>query len=125
MKLRRAVLHYGRNAIHIRNEMADCPGAPFQLSRDEWSNFSKCRYHGLVAKTDHLGYWLLTERGGQFLRGEISIPETVLTFRNRVVGHEGRPVGVIHFRPLIPEFDKLTYSEGKASPRQTQPLFIP
>lgn len=123
LKLHRAVLHYGRNAIHIRNEMADCPGAPFQLTRDEWSNFSKLRYHGLAAKTDRLGYWLLTTRGTQFLKREITLPETVLTFRNRVVGHEGRTMGINHFRPLIPEFDRLTYSEEKVSPRTTQPLF--
>jgi hypothetical protein len=123
MKLRKAVLHYGRNEIHIRKHMADCLGAPFQLSKDEWSNFTKLRYHGLAAKCDRRGYWLLTKRGSDFLKGEVSIPQTVVTFANRVAGHDGTLIHISRFRPLIPEFDKLTYSEEKPAPKPTIPLF--
>ncbi len=123
MKLRKAVLHYGRNEIHIRKQMADCLGAPFQLTKDEWSNFTKLRYHGLAAKTERRGYWLLTKRGGQFLRGEISIPETVITFANHVAGHDGPDIHIKVFARAIPEFDKLTYTEKTADVTPTLPLF--
>lgn len=60
---------------------------PFQYTQS-----TKLRFHGLIAK-DKVngkwnGHWLITKRGGEFLRGEISIPQKVQTFRNRVIDHD-------------------------------------
>jgi len=51
VKLHQAILHYGRNSIHIRNEMADTT-APFALTKDEWTNFSYLRHFGLAHHAD-------------------------------------------------------------------------
>jgi hypothetical protein len=81
--------------------MADCLNAPFQLTKDEWSN-TKLRYHGLAAECDRRGYWLLTKRDSDFLTGEVSTPETVITFANHVAGHHGQVIHISWFKPLIP-----------------------
>lgn len=94
VKVRKAVYLKGENNIHLLKEM---PGDT-QLEIHEWNNFTKLRFHGLVAKYKdadgkHLsGRWLITKRGFAFLRGELEVPARVLTFRNRVVEHDPRMV---------------------------------
>src|SRR5690242_20376386 len=54
------------------------------LTVNAHNNAQKLRYHALIAKIDEQpGKWLITARGGQFLRGEIAVPMTVHTFRNK------------------------------------------
>ena len=54
-------------------------------------NFQKLRYFGLVAHPRDengkriWGRWLITKRGGQFLRGEISVYSFVVSYRNHVI----------------------------------------
>ena len=109
-KLLRAVQYYGRNEIHLHKEMKAARGAPFQLTDHEWGNFSKLRFHALAFKVNGKpGYWGITRRGGQFLKGEISVPLRVKTFRNRVLdgeqGHSGELVHVAAFRGQVPRFE--------------------
>ncbi len=78
------------NIIH-KNEL--------ELTHSEYGNFQKLRFHGLIAKHRiegawREGEWLITKRGGQFLRGEIQIPARVKTFRNRVIGHDTDVVAI-------------------------------
>ena len=54
------------------------------FSKNEYANFQKLRYSGLVAKCEKSAYWLLTKRGAAFLRNEIFLPKGVLVFRNRI-----------------------------------------
>jgi len=87
IKFRTAVVKKNENKIHLIN---DLKGTPEELEPYEWKNWTKVRFHGLVAKykTDGIwerGYWLITHRGAQFLNGEISIPKTVQTYRNVIV----------------------------------------
>src|ERR1035441_5888882 len=63
-----------RNYFHLQKDL--------DLTKSEFTNFQKLRFHALVAKTDDPGYWLITARGGEFLRGEVAVPRTVRTFRN-------------------------------------------
>lgn len=70
-----------------------------KLSNSAYTNLYKLRYHGLIAKHKingewHKGEWLITRRGGQFLRGEIEIPVRVQTFRNKVIGHDSQLVKI-------------------------------
>lgn len=75
------------------------------LSKGEYNNFQKLRFHALVAKVqDKKGSWLITTRGGQFLRGEIGVPTEVQTFRNRVISHSDQKVGIGNFKGRYPEF---------------------
>ncbi len=84
-KLLLAVRHYGRNDIHIRDDMKRAQGARFQITDDEWTNWGYLRYFGLAVhvskENPRNGRWLLTTRGAQFLKGEIPIPKAV-----RVIG---------------------------------------
>jgi hypothetical protein len=75
-QFREAVISKGENKIHLQSDL--------RLSKNQYNNFQKLRYHGLVAKTDISGVWLLTRRGNRFLRGEIEIPKGVLVSRNKI-----------------------------------------
>jgi hypothetical protein len=84
IKLKTEVIKRNRNMIHFKDEMS--------LTKSEFCNFQKLRYHGLIAKyidpttDEHLaGYWLLTKRGNQFCKNEIALPASVFTFRNKIV----------------------------------------
>jgi hypothetical protein len=71
-----------------------------ELSKNEDSNLTKLRFHGLIAKVyDEQGKrvggaWLITKRGVDFLKGGLEIPSRVQTFRNRVVDHDPKKVNL-------------------------------
>jgi len=59
-----------------------------QLSRSAWDNFQKLKHWGLVRKKNpkgKSGIWILTEKGRDFLSGDISVPRIVTTFHDIVV----------------------------------------
>lgn len=78
-----AVRSAGENNIGF----ADIPWDSFNRRQ----NFQKLRYFGLVAHVRDAagrairGRWLITRRGGAFLRGEIQIPSWVTTYRNKII----------------------------------------
>ena len=89
----------GRNDFHLQKDL--------HLSVNEFSNFTKLRFHALVAKVNGKpGYWLITARGGQFLRGEVSVPLRVKTFRNQVKDHSPELVHIDELKGRIPMFEK-------------------
>ncbi len=60
------VREHDKNEFHLQRDL--------HLNVNEFSNFTKLRFHALVAKVDSKpGYWLITARGGQFLRGKIAV----------------------------------------------------
>lgn len=81
----------------IRSEKNNVHLSTLGASYAERSRITQLRFHGLVAKVrgpkgKHVpGHWLITRRGGQFLRGEVTIPKVVETVDNTVM-HD-RPVG--------------------------------
>jgi hypothetical protein len=84
IKMKRGVIEMQKNQIHLQSELV--------LSKNDYNNFQKLRYHGLVAKCidsetkERLsGYWLLTKRGNEFLKNMVSLPLAVYTFRNKIV----------------------------------------
>lgn len=102
----------GMNCVHVSTEV--------NLTKTEYNNFQKLRYHGLVYhyKTNGQtkdGYWLITHRGAQFLHGEIQIPARVLTYNNEVVEHDSRLVmvkDVIGETPYFDDIDTIEYEPG-------------
>lgn len=82
VKLKKQVIKTNTNAVHLKE---------LTLSKSEYNNFQKLRYHGLVARVKNqsgeieTGYWLLTKRGNLFLNNEINVPKKVLIFRNSIV----------------------------------------
>ena len=83
IEFKRKVLELNRNEIHLQKDL--------RLTNNQFGNFQKLRYHGLIAKVYDKetklhkgGYWLLTRKGNQFLKNEISTSSNVLTFRNKI-----------------------------------------
>jgi hypothetical protein len=96
-----AVCDKGENDIHLLREMT----GEQKLLPHEWNNWTKLRFHGLVAKTDHAGSWLLTHRGAEFLKGQLSIPVEVQTYRNEVTGHSDQTVFIKDVVGKLPYFE--------------------
>jgi len=124
-KLRQAVRHYGRNKIHLRKDMGK--DSPFPLSFDQLTNFSKLRMFGLAVHADPKnprgGYWLLTSRGSQFLRGETSVPRQVYTFRGHPVPvqpENSLMVRIEDYQKELPQIE--TFTNEKAEPRANAQL---
>jgi hypothetical protein len=90
---------HNKNEFHLQRDL--------HLNVNEFSNFTKLRFHALVAKVDDKpGCWLITSRGGQFLRGEIAVPHRVKTFRNRVLEHSPELIHIDQLKGKVPEFEK-------------------
>lgn len=74
------------------------PRAPFQLKkvliRDQNGDYAKLRYWGLLEQVD-LGWWRLTARGRAFVRGEVEVPRTALTYNRRLIRLCDEPVSVV------------------------------
>ena len=89
VKFKRGVLKEGENRVHLIKTLK---GTENELKPYEWKNWTKLRFHGLVAKykVDGVwdrGYWVLTKRGNDFLQGKLAVPSKVQTFRNKVIDH--------------------------------------
>lgn len=80
------------------------------LTHSEYGNFQKLRFHALIAKYKvdgkwQRGKWLMTKRGGDFLKGKIAVPAKVQTFRNKVVAHDFQRVYVKDILSVEPYFE--------------------
>ena len=86
IKFKRAMLESQSpefNKLHAQRDV--------NFTKNEYNNFQKLRYFGLVAKCKdkngvrESGYWLLTRNGNKFCKGEITMPKFVITFRNTIL----------------------------------------
>jgi hypothetical protein len=65
------------------------------LTRNQWDNFQKLRYWGLVNKATKAdgtragGEWFLTKKGVDFIEKGIGITKSVWTYRGEAVRFEG------------------------------------
>ena len=65
------------------------------LTRNQWDNFQKLRYWGLVAKaaredgTRIGGCWVITQAGIDFIEKGVSIKKQVWTYRGETVRFDG------------------------------------
>ena len=69
------------------------------LSNYEYSNYQKLRFHGLIARYKQdgkviKGKWLITSRGGDYLKGQLLVPAKVKTLRNKVIDHSPEMVSI-------------------------------
>jgi len=68
------------------------------LTRNQWDNFQKLRYWGLVAQsyredgTRMNGYWHITPFGVSFIEQGVGIPKAVWTYRGHTIRFEGSTV---------------------------------
>jgi len=103
-----AIKDKGENKIHLQTEA--------KLPPNQYNNFQKLRYFGLVAKVKddegtHLaGYWLITRLGGEFLRAETAIPRWVKTFRNHI---EEKSEEVVFINDVYNRYFPITWFQKK------------
>ena len=81
------------------------------LTHGEYGNFQKLRFHALIAKYKvngewKRGDWLITQRGADFLKGRVSIPVRVQTFRNKITNHDESSVFVKDVIGTTPYFEE-------------------
>lgn len=98
----KAVHRKNVNRFHLQKDL--------NLTKTQYNNFQKLRYHALIAHADpenpKSGEWLITARGGQFLRGESAVPRRVLVAANRVIDHDfTQPVHIDQLKHKYPDFD--------------------
>lgn len=91
LKLRTAVRSQEMNDVHVPSLKT--------LTKTEFNNFQKLRYHAMVAHVteagkDVAGRWLITKRGAQFLKGEVKVPEHVVTFRNKITAKSTKKIWI-------------------------------
>jgi hypothetical protein len=115
----KAVHRLGKNEFHLQQDLS--------LSKTQYANFQTLRFHALIAKVEGKpGYWLITARGGQFLRGETAVPQKVKTFRNKVLDHSREIIHISQLKGKVPEFEKeyaYEYQKMAEIETTTQPLF--
>ena len=112
VKFRRAVVENNCNEIHVQSKL--------KFTNNEYCNFQKLRYHGLIAKVKDKetgerksGVWLLTRRGNQFCKSEITAPEWIETFRNRIVERSVAKVSISYIlKSDTPYWDKIENFTG-------------
>ena len=92
-------LSLGLVRVLYRLAAADRPGSVVAISTvdltySQRNNAQKLRYWYLIEKVGDPeskgGDWRVTQRGSAFLKGEISLPQYVWTFRGDTVRYEGR-----------------------------------
>lgn len=77
-----AIKSKGVNSIHLQKEV--------ELTKNEYNNFQKLHYFGLVAKDRNKpGYWVITRLGGEFLRNEKPLQKFALSFHDKLVERQG------------------------------------
>lgn len=119
IKFKRAVIAKNENSVHL---LKDMDGTPNELTRHEWNNFTKLRFHGLAVpdKNAKAGYWLLTHRGNEFLLGRLSVPLKVKTLNNHVVDHDELTVSISDVMGSTPHFDDISSIEVERQGIETQ-----
>lgn len=91
--------HPEEEYVHMTNYLnsIDLPGS----IRNSGDN-AKTRYWGLTEKKEgkredgskRVGYWKLTEKGRQFVRGEITVPQYAKLFNNKSYGLTGDEISI-------------------------------
>lgn len=117
IKFARTVRIKNRNKVHLQKECG--------FTYNQYNNFQKLRYHGLVGKViengEHIsGYWMLTKLGYLFLVGETAIPKKISIHQKMVMDTSDKMVTIeeVYKDETIPYFEKIGdfEYEGKAQP---------
>lgn len=78
----------GKNSLHLQTDLPD-------LDKNEYNNFQKLRYFGLVMKNpNESNEWQITKKGVGFLKGETDCAFKVYVFRNEVQRSEPEMVTI-------------------------------
>lgn len=88
------------------------PSHEFNWPPIKYNNFQKLRYFGLITKSENKGFWTLTHRGSEFIKGKIKVQEGVVTFRNKIIDHYGEEVNVVDVWKNNPYVERYDYSSS-------------
>ena len=94
------------------------------LTRNQWDNFQKLRYWGLVEKSRENdgqrigGEWRITAAGRAFVLGQTEIQRCVWTYRGERVRYEG---ATVQFRNFHEGYKKRPDYAREAKPRRGDP----
>lgn len=123
-KFKRAVIRKRENSVHRE---LDLDGTVNELTKQESANLTFLRYHGLLVKDDNAeaGYWLLTKRGNEFLRGERTIPKLAIVRDNQVIGHDGPEVSVRDVWDDAPQWNTIEQLIIEHEPREAVQSGLP
>ncbi len=77
VKFYEQIKRFDVDALHLQK---DCG-----FTKNEFNNFQKLRYFGLVEKTETAGVWRITADGEVFAENRKAVPKKVFVFRNRVM----------------------------------------
>lgn len=102
LKLVKVIAAKGENHVHRIRDM-EYYSHPF--TDNEKANLTFLHYHAL-AIPDKNGYWLITTRGGEFLRGERPIPKTSIYQGGERIGEEGEDVWIHDLLREKPEWPR-------------------
>ena len=90
-----------------------------RLTRNQWDNFQKLRYWDLVVQANggklKGGVWAITMKGLDFVKGKISVPKSVWTYRGGFLRYDGEEVR-IHVIVNGYKFQDDYYNESKPHP---------
>ena len=119
-KFKRAIIRKGINSIHREK---DLNGTDLELTKAESANLTFLRYHALLVRDRDAGsgFWLLTTRGNEFLRGERTISKYAVVRDNEVIDHSGPQVAVTDIwkqAPYWPRKDELIMERHYTEPVQ-------
>ena len=107
-KLIRSVREKGVNEVHLVKDT--------KLTHNEINNITRLRFHGLVAKCYEgtgeekkrkSGYWLVTKRAADFIKGDIQLPVSVTVFNDRIVSKSETYVTIAEVMGSTPYFDTI------------------
>ena len=103
VKMREAVFRKGENNI--------MPSKELDLTKSQYNNFQKLRYHALIAKVINNniweeGHWLITHRGAEFLNGRMRIPKSVWIYKNKIVAKSEDMIGVEDVLNTVPYLER-------------------
>lgn len=99
-----ATYRHSLNVALVRGliKLHEAGGGPINLrhldlTRNQWDNFQKLRYFGLVAQVfedgkRRRGVWEITELGRDFLRGAATVRRISLTYKGETIGADGEEI---------------------------------
>lgn len=108
LKVYKRICEKGENSITMKE---------LNLDHSEFGNFQKLRFHAMIAKQEDKT-WLITQRGTDFLKGKVQVPDHVETYRNRVIGHSEDYVTVSKVMKSDPYWQQIFTNK-------TQPVILP
>jgi hypothetical protein len=88
VKMWRVVIETNQNRVHLQRQC--------DFTKNEYNNFQKLRYFGLVARCPgETGHWLITRRGGNFIHCRETVNTKLLIFRNHIKERSAERVGIL------------------------------